>query len=65
MEIKVTGTPDEIKKLLNANKNSIEQLKNIGIDVAWLRKRFTPMDPKAYRQKLQDVLGKGNSSDRN
>jgi malate synthase len=65
MKVTLEGKPEEIEKLLNAIGGSKEQLDKIGADTAWLRKRFTPMDPKVYRQKLLEIVGKQNSNDRN
>ena len=65
MEIKITGTSDEIEKLLNAIGSSKGQLDKIAADTSFLHERFKPMDPKVYRQMLLDALGKGRSNDDN
>ena len=64
MEIKITGTPEEIEKLLNAIGGSKEQLIKIDANTAFLKK-LKPMDPKVYRQKLEDGLKTNRSNDDN
>lgn len=55
MEIKVTGTPDEIEKLLSAIGGSKEQLQEIKADTAYLRQRFPPFDIREQGRRYRDI----------
>ena len=51
MEIKITGTPDEIKKLLNAIEGSNEQLKqNISVQDALKELGKQPILPYQFSE---------------
>lgn len=64
VKAKVTGTPEEIKKLFDAIAGSKEQLNQIASDTSYLHKRFAPFDIREQGRRYRDIAESWNKRSR-